>query len=423
MAVFPTKAEYVYGELRGHIAQGRFAPGEYLRLKPLAEAFHTSEVPVRDALRMLQRDGLVEMRGKGTSVATIDWVEMREAISIRTHLEVLAIEEAVPHHDAASVARVTALLERMDRHMAAGEASAFSRTARAFHAALYGPCPSAAVKRAIEDLWVRLWHAGSRPLFQGLPDQQAIAQREHRAIVDAVRDGDVAAAVAAMRAHRVTTLSAWMHVRALRDQDVAGERPETKTDAAYRALRTRIREGDFVPGEPLRLRALALALGMSETPVHEALLMLQRDGLVEPQPRRGVVAVAAPGAEETRQAVALRMHLELLALETAVPRHDARSLAAVAAALDRLDAADDLAAADRALHAALNAPAGMPLLARMIDVQWDRAWQAGPPADRALAQREHRAIAAAVAARDAAAAVAALAAHRATALSGGPTSG
>jgi DNA-binding GntR family transcriptional regulator len=255
-----TKAAYVYGELRERIAAGRFTPGEYLRLKPLAEDFDTSEVPVRDALRMLQRDGLAEMRRRGTSVVEIDWEEMREAIAVRTHLELLAIEEAVPHHDAGSTARMTDLLDQMDRHAAAGELEAFSRTARGFHAALYAPCPSELVKTSIEDLWVRLWHAGSRPLFQGLPDQLAEAQREHRAIVEAVRAGDAAAAVAAMREHRVTTLGAWKHVRAQRDPGGAGTRFQSKADRAYDELRRRIAAGRFAPGEPLRLDALARAL-------------------------------------------------------------------------------------------------------------------------------------------------------------------
>lgn len=414
--LFVTKAEYVYDELRGHIAEGRFTPGEYLRLKPLAEAYEMSEVPVRDALRMLQRDGLVEMRGKGTQVVAIDWEEMREAISIRTHLELLVIEEAVPHHDAASIAHVTALLEEMDRHAAAGDLRTFSRTAREFHAALYAPCPSALLKRAIEDLWVRLWHAGSQPLFQGLPGHLATAQREHWAIVDAVRAGDAEAAVAAMQEHRVTTLDAWKRVRALRERAPVPERFETKTDCAYHALRHRIAAGHYEAGQQLLVGPLAADLEMSPTPVHEALLMLQRDGLVVTHGRRGRV-VAEVDWDGMLEVFGLRMHLEQLAIEAAVPCHDERSLRAVGVALERMDehahagAGRAFGVANREFHTALYAPGAMALLKAMIDGMWDRVWQARArsrfhalPEQMAAAQHEHREILAAVRAGNAAAA-------------------
>jgi DNA-binding GntR family transcriptional regulator len=209
-ARFETKTEYVYHRLRDQIAEGRFKAGEHLRLGVVAEELQTSEMPVREALRMLQRDGLVEMHShRGAVIAEIDWETLQQTVAVRMHLEVLAVEEATPCHDARSLARVDALLARMDDHVAQGSGRRFSATNREFHAALYVPTPNPVLVATIDTLWDRLWQVRSRSLFDVLPDQMAVAQEEHHGIAKAVRAGDGAGAASAMLVHRTSTLAAW----------------------------------------------------------------------------------------------------------------------------------------------------------------------------------------------------------------------
>ena len=67
---FATKSEWVYEQLRRRILAGTYKPDDRLRLTELAREFNMSEMPVREALRMLQRDGLIEMHShRGASVA------------------------------------------------------------------------------------------------------------------------------------------------------------------------------------------------------------------------------------------------------------------------------------------------------------------------------------------------------------------
>ncbi len=214
---FATKTEWVYDELRQRILRGRFKPDDRLRLTQLAREFQTSEMPVREALRMLQRDGLVIMEShRGASVANLSWSRAAEIVSMRMHLEALAAAEAAPAHDAKSLAELGRLLERMDLHAAAGEAIRFSALNREFHRRLYAPGGNGALKAEIEELWDRVWRARAQPIFGAAPERMKAAQAEHRALLSAVATGDAATARTAADRHREATLATW---RILVDQE------------------------------------------------------------------------------------------------------------------------------------------------------------------------------------------------------------
>lgn len=209
-APFETKAEWVYGRLRDDIVDGRRKAGQRLRLASLAEQFSTSPMPVREALRMLQRDGLVEIEShRGATVAEISWERAYEAVAVRMHLEVLAVEQAVPHQDPESLSRAGRLVDRMDELAASGNAMRFSQANRELHATVEAPCPLRLLLEEIDALWDLVWRTRSRSLFTLIPARMTEAQHEHRAIIDAIRRGDARAARAATEDHRDRTLAAW----------------------------------------------------------------------------------------------------------------------------------------------------------------------------------------------------------------------
>ncbi|MDQ4005884.1 MAG: GntR family transcriptional regulator [Actinomycetota bacterium] len=217
-APFATKTEWVYARLRARIVEGQLPAGSRLRLDALAEELDTSPMPVREALRMLQRDGLVEFEShRGATVADATWSRVYEAVLVRTHLEVLAVREATPHHDRGTVAAMNRLLERMDGFADRRAASAFSDANRRLHSALYEPAPWDLLKEQIRELWDRVWNTRGRSLFALRPDRASDAQDEHRRIVAAVARGDARAAASAAEAHRRATLEAWRSVMPARD--------------------------------------------------------------------------------------------------------------------------------------------------------------------------------------------------------------
>ncbi len=210
---FATKSEWVYEQLRRRILGGTYKPDDRLRLTELAREFNMSEMPVREALRMLQHDGLIEMHShRGASVANLSWSRAAEIVSVRMHLEVLAVREAAPGHDKSSLAEVSKILDRMDRDLATGSAARFSTGNREFHRRLYEPGTNTVLKQEIADLWDRVWRARAQSIFEVDRGRMKAAQAEHRSILAALAKDDAEAAVTAASRHRDKTLESWDNI-------------------------------------------------------------------------------------------------------------------------------------------------------------------------------------------------------------------
>jgi len=113
-------------------------------------------------------------------------------------------------------------------------------------------------------------------------------------------------------------------------------------DGAYRKLKDAIRENEFPPGYQGSEQEIAGRLGMSRTPVHEAVIRLQEEGLVRVLPRRGVV-VCAISADDMRE-----IYVVIIALEAA-----AAELLAEKPSQERLSTARELEACNKAMENAL----------------------------------------------------------------------
>ena len=210
VAQFLTKSEYAYAELRRRILDGELAPGTRLLLRPLAEQLGVSVMPVRDAIRLLERDGLVSVEThRGATVTTVSSEAVIELVGTRMWLEILAVREATPRHTDETLARAERALEDAARAAASGSPLRYAQANRAVHGALEAPAPEA-TRQLIEELWDRLWQVRRRmSLFVLAPERIARAEAEHRKLYRAMRRGDADAAAAAMAAHRDVSLAAW----------------------------------------------------------------------------------------------------------------------------------------------------------------------------------------------------------------------
>jgi len=158
--------------------------------------------------------------------------------------------------------------------------------------------------------------------------------------------------------------------------------PTSLVDGAYRTMRAKILDNAWAPGHRALEQELALELGMSRTPVREALIRLAKEGLVEVVPRHGmrVLPVSAADMDEIYQ---LLGSLEATAAELVAQRKPvARDIAPLEAASRAMDAAlraDDLdawAEADERFHRHLVELCGNRLLAATVYNFWDRAHRA-----------------------------------------------
>lgn len=197
-------------------------------------------------------------------------------------------------------------------------------------------------------------------------------------------------------------------------------------DQAHQQLRTMIVSGRIAPREELRQEVLAQRLGISRTPLREALNRLASEGLVELRPRRSAVVAELTRADAEADYEARRI-LEPAAARLAAARRDPMALAALAAAARSAgEAADDLTLqfeASRAFHHALAAAAGNRHLTRFVDELWSgrvapyvHARQAQLPDRLQRDREEHAEIARLVAAGDGEGAARAVEAHLEAAL-------
>jgi DNA-binding GntR family transcriptional regulator len=188
-------------------------------------------------------------------------------------------------------------------------------------------------------------------------------------------------------------------------------------------LRRAILEGRLEPGDVLREEQLARELGTSRTPVREALIELRNEGLVEATATRRAI-VRAYDADELRDIYELRAALEAHAAGIAAVRAQSATIAELEASIERFHAlaessGDDVQALvteNLVFHGIIGDATGVLRLKKMIDQvmvipRRYRAYAAYVPEHRATIERDHAAIAAAIAARDSAAAAAAMAAH------------
>ncbi|MCE1238147.1 MAG: GntR family transcriptional regulator [Hyphomicrobiales bacterium] len=208
-----TVARRVEEALRRAIVTLELPPGTALSENDLAERFHVSRQPIREALIALSHRGLVEIQPRrGTTVIRISADQMRQVRFIRESLEVSIARAAVQFFDPAVRRRIELCLEAQDRHAAAVDIDAFRREDEAFHAALAEGAGYPSAWQLIDDVKAhmdRVCH-----LTLPIPDTLPLLARQHRAIIAAIDAGDADAAEAATRTHLAHILEALPQVEA-----------------------------------------------------------------------------------------------------------------------------------------------------------------------------------------------------------------
>jgi DNA-binding GntR family transcriptional regulator len=131
-----TVKETLVETLRDEIVQGDHTPGQYLRLEEIAARFDVSTMPVREALRDLEAEGLVtSFPHRGAMVTRLSPDELEDIYDMRVVLEEMATRLAVPFLTESTLAELTSLVEQMDEHL--GDVATLVRLNHQFHLTLY----------------------------------------------------------------------------------------------------------------------------------------------------------------------------------------------------------------------------------------------------------------------------------------------
>ncbi|OMQ38840.1 GntR family transcriptional regulator [Ensifer sp. 1H6] len=191
-----TVASRISRILADRIVTGQLEPGTKLRQDHIAEEFGASHVPVREAFRRLEAQGLaISEPRRGVRVASFDLKELREVAQMRAALEVLALRHAAPH-------LTPAILDLAEEATVAADNSQDVRSwegaNRRFHRLLLTPCGMPRLLAVIDDL-----HAVSaRFLFATWRSEWEVrTDHDHRAILTFLRQGEIENAAVVLERH------------------------------------------------------------------------------------------------------------------------------------------------------------------------------------------------------------------------------
>lgn len=202
----PSTAEgAVLEEIRHWIHTGRLPPGGKVLQEDVAATLGKSVVPVREALKTLQSEGLlVHHPNRGFFVTKLSRDELVELCSIRSVLESLAVQKALVSLDDAALTHMDDLIIDMERADHSGEIEELIRLDRAFHFTLFTASDSPQLTRIIEITWDQ--SDAYRSAFFIDPAHRAATHREHRQIVEATRNRDASSVSALLDIHRLTPI-------------------------------------------------------------------------------------------------------------------------------------------------------------------------------------------------------------------------
>ncbi|MDB5732755.1 MAG: GntR family transcriptional regulator [Variovorax sp.] len=190
-----------YASLKAALLAGRFAPGERVVLRQVADDLGISLTPVRDAVNRLIAEKVLERGGLGPAGAAIvpllDEDQFRQLMTVRASLEPMAAAAAAAHATPERIDAVERFLQEMKRSVEESRTEQYLAAHHRFHFGIYDLCGMPIVEEIIESTWLRCAPTLTLALPQNIPSLKRYGA--HVATVAALRRGDGEAAAAAVR--------------------------------------------------------------------------------------------------------------------------------------------------------------------------------------------------------------------------------
>ena len=171
--------------LHDEILSGELTPGTRLRQEEIAERFGSSRLPVRDALRRLEADGLVTIvSNSGAWVSKLNYQECNDAYEIRERLEPLLLAQSLPNLSSDQLDQLDQLCSQME---ASEDVEVFLRLDREFHLLSYQGVEGGMVQEIVLKLWNTTQHYRRAFIQLNGLSRGGTTHLQHRMFVDALR--------------------------------------------------------------------------------------------------------------------------------------------------------------------------------------------------------------------------------------------
>jgi len=206
-----TKQEFVYRTLRAGILHCELQPNERLVIDDLARRLDVSAIPVREALQLLQSEGLVvTVPHVGATVAPISRESIVDVFSVLEGLETVATRLVATRADRGAIDQLGMLVDTMDRALESGDTARWAEINRRFHLTI-SALPALPLLREMTERVLDRWDRVRRFYVKGVLDHRAQqAQREHRALLDAMRAVDLTGLQQIVRQHNQGAMESYL---------------------------------------------------------------------------------------------------------------------------------------------------------------------------------------------------------------------
>ncbi len=207
--LYATKSDFAYTRIREGILSGEFEPGMVLQQTLLAKTIGISTTPLREALRRLKSEGLVELDAhRDARVSALTAEEARDLLEVRLSLDPLAAALAAERRTKDDIARIRDLVKAV-KPLQSNPTTYDLASHRAFHHAVYQASHNDLLISTLDALWDK----ADRYRRLGLEvvrsqEERDQKDREHHELVDSVVRGDGEGAAEVMRQHISTSLGA-----------------------------------------------------------------------------------------------------------------------------------------------------------------------------------------------------------------------
>lgn len=211
MDVTLSKAQLSYDWIKERINDGTFVPGYRLVLGQIAKELDVSAVPVREAIRMLEAEGLVTFeRNVGAQVALIKETEYLHTMQTLAVVEGIATSLSAPFITPADIARARAINAEMRECLEHFDPPRFTQLNLDFHSVLFENCPNPHILDLVHRGWNRM-KVLRDSTFSFVPGRARESVDEHEALLRLIESGadDLQIELTA-RAHRTATLDAFL---------------------------------------------------------------------------------------------------------------------------------------------------------------------------------------------------------------------
>ncbi|MCU1412997.1 MAG: GntR family transcriptional regulator [Microbacteriaceae bacterium] len=219
--VVQSKTQLAYTWIKERISDGTYTPGYRLVLGQIAKALDVSVVPVREAIRLLESEGLVTFEHNvGAQVAMHDETEYLYTMQTLSLVEGAATALSAPHISAADIDRARTINEQMIECLQHFDPHRFTELNLEFHSVLFENCPNPHILDLVHRGWGRLTVLRDST-FSFVPGRARESVLEHEQILSLLEQGaDSLAIELEARAHRTRTLDAFLDYQERRHHEV-----------------------------------------------------------------------------------------------------------------------------------------------------------------------------------------------------------